>query len=114
MVNSVTNFGRNGLVDWLVQRVSALIIGVYSVFLMIHILCHPHMDFGQWQLLFSALWFKLFSVVTLLSICAHAWVGLWTVFTDYIKCAKLRVFLEVVLVLLLLVYLLWGISIFWR
>ena len=29
MVTSVTSLGRNGLYDWLIQRVSAVIIGVY-------------------------------------------------------------------------------------
>ena len=31
MVTSVTSLGRNGLYDWLIQRVSAVIIGVYMI-----------------------------------------------------------------------------------
>ena len=31
MVTSVTSFSRNGVSDWLVQRVSAVLLGVYFV-----------------------------------------------------------------------------------
>ena len=31
MVTSVTSLGRNGLYDWLIQRVSAVVIAVYVI-----------------------------------------------------------------------------------
>ena len=114
MVSSVTNFGRNGLVDWLVQRVTAVIIGVYALVVMGCVLCHPMTTYAAWQALFSCTFVKVFGLLSLLSLCAHAWIGLWTVFTDYIKCAKLRVLLEVILIVILVTYVIWGISIFWR
>ncbi|MDF1796983.1 MAG: succinate dehydrogenase, hydrophobic membrane anchor protein [Coxiellaceae bacterium] len=114
MVNSVTNYGRNGLSDWLVQRMTALIIGVYFVFLFIYFLCHPDLTYQQWHGLFDYTIMRICTLLVVLSICAHAWVGLWTVFTDYVKCACLRVTLEVILVLLLLTYVIWAISILWR
>ena len=33
MVNSVTNFGRSGLYDWVIQRLSAVILAIYTLFL---------------------------------------------------------------------------------
>ncbi len=114
MVNSVTNYGRNGLSDWLVQRVSAVIIGAYFIFIMAYFLCHSDMNYQQWSGLFAGTCMKISTVLVVLSICAHAWVGLWTVFTDYIKCACLRVTLEVLLIILLLTYVIWSISILWR
>lgn len=114
MVNSVTNYGRNGLSDWLVQRVSAVVIGAYFIFIMAYFLCHPEMNYQQWSDLFAGMFMKISTLLVVLSICAHAWVGLWTVFTDYIKCACLRVTLEVSLIILLLAYVIWSISILWR
>ncbi len=35
MVTSVTNFGRSGVYDWLVQRVSALVWLAYVLFLVV-------------------------------------------------------------------------------
>lgn len=114
MVKSVTNYGRNGLSDWLVQRVSALIIGIYFVYLMGFFLCHPHLEYEVWQRLFAHSFMKISTVLVILAVCAHAWIGLWTVFTDYIKCSRLRALLEVLLILLLLTYVIWGISLLWR
>lgn len=35
MVTTVTSYGRSGLSDWLVQRVSAVILAVYSIFMVL-------------------------------------------------------------------------------
>ena len=32
MVNSVTNLGRSGVYDWVIQRLSAVIMAVYTLF----------------------------------------------------------------------------------
>ena len=37
MVTTVTSFGRSGLSDWLVQRVSAIILGAYSIFIVVYL-----------------------------------------------------------------------------
>lgn len=114
MVSTITNFSRNGLSDWLVQRISAVLIGAYFVFIAAYFLCHPDINYQQWHALFSATFMKISTFLVVLSICAHAWVGLWTVFTDYVKCACLRIILEVLLILLLLTYVIWSICILWR
>ena len=31
MVANVTSFGRSGVYDWMVQRVSAVVLGLYTV-----------------------------------------------------------------------------------
>ena len=35
---------------------------------------------------------KIFSLAALVSICAHAWIGMWTLSTDYLKPVVLRFF----------------------
>jgi succinate dehydrogenase / fumarate reductase membrane anchor subunit len=113
MVTSVTNATRNGLSDWLVQRVSALIIGAYAVFLVLFFFTHCPMTYAVWKELFSCLWFKVASTVVLFSLLVHAWIGLWTVLTDYVKLVSLRVILEVALIVYLLVLAIIGCWIFW-
>ncbi|WP_033848312.1 succinate dehydrogenase, hydrophobic membrane anchor protein, partial [Yersinia wautersii] len=49
----------------------------------------------------------------LLSILAHAWIGLWQVLTDYIKPLAIRLVLQLVVVITLLVYLLYGTIVVW-
>jgi succinate dehydrogenase / fumarate reductase membrane anchor subunit len=113
MVTSVTNCTRNGLGDWLLQRVSALVMGAYAIFLVVFFVLHCPMTYATWKSLFSCLWFELATTVVLFSLLGHAWVGIWTVFTDYIKCASLRVVLEVLLILFLLVLAIAGCWIVW-
>ncbi len=120
MVTSITNLGRSGLYDWLIQRLSAVAMTAYVVFLVVYLAINPDLDFGQWRALFDQLWVRVFSLIALLSIVSHAWIGLWAVLTDYItpmtlggKAAVVRVFAQVVLGVVALTYTVWGIEILW-
>ncbi len=113
MVTSVTSFGRNGLSDWLVQRVSAVILAAYTVFLMGWMILTPELDYLQWKALFDCTAMRIFSLLAILALAAHAWIGLWTVSTDYMKAAVVRVPFQVVVVLTLFVYVVWTVQILW-
>lgn len=62
---------------------------------------------------------RLFSLVAIIALAGHAWVGMWTVFTDYITTGKmgssaagLRLVLQSLMIIAILVFLFWGIMIF--
>ena len=113
MVSNVTSLTGNGLKDWLVQRVTAVYFMIYSVFLLGFILMHPHLQFDQWQALFHCRWFQIASMVALVTLSLHAWIGVWTVTTDYINCTVIRLSIQMLVVLLLLGQFIWGIMIVW-
>ena len=120
MVTSVTSLGRSGVSDWLLQRVSAVVLLAYTLFIVGYMLLTPELDYSQWQALFDQLWMRIFSLMTLISIVAHAWIGLWVVLTDYLieraigsKALVLRLLAQVVLALVAVAYTLWGIEIIW-
>jgi len=113
MVNSATSLTSSGLRDWLVQRITAVIIGAYGIFLLIFMLLHWHLHYAEWHALFAHPLMRLFSVLALLSIAAHAWVGMWTIFTDYVKATFIRLILQTVMVIALFGYIVWGIDILW-
>ena len=113
MVTSVTNLSRNGLSDWLIQRVSAIAMFVYVVYLVIYLLCNPHITFATWHHLFSCVFMQIATLLILLLVLAHAWIGLWIVFTDYVKCPCIRLPLQICVSLLLIGYLIWGAMILW-
>lgn len=114
MVQSVTNLSRSGLSDWLIQRISAVILAAFTVFLAVFILVNPDLSYSKWNALFDLTWVKIFTLITVLSVVGHAWVGLWTVATDYIKAALIRFIFLCVVGTTLFVYLiitataLWG------
>lgn len=120
MVTAVTNLGRSGVYDWLIQRVSAVVLTLYTFFIVGFILSHPQLEYSEWQALFSQFWVRMFSLLTLLSLAAHAWIGLWVVLTDYVttqtmgsKGTAIRICLQVILGVITVAYVVWGIEILW-
>lgn len=120
MVTAVTSFGRSGLYDWMMQRVSAIVMAAYTLFLVGFIVLTPEVGYEQWKELFSHLAMRVFSLVTLLSLAAHAWIGLWAVLTDYLtdrmmgaKATVLRVLAQMALGVVTVTYTVWGIEILW-
>jgi succinate dehydrogenase / fumarate reductase, membrane anchor subunit len=112
-VKSVLAFGRNGASDWLWQRISAVILAAYIVFLFGYVLCHPQLDFITWKELFSGNAMRVFTLLALLSLVIHSWIGIWTVLTDYVKPFFLRLLLEIAVILALIAYLGFGVQILW-
>ena len=82
MVTSVTSFSRTGLSDWLIQRVTSIILLAY--FLLIAYQLMGSVDYTSWARLFEQTWMKVFTLLAALSLAAHSWIGLWSVFTDYL------------------------------
>ncbi|XOV88360.1 MAG: succinate dehydrogenase, hydrophobic membrane anchor protein [Pseudomonadota bacterium] len=120
MVTQVTSFSGNGLADWIVQRVSAYILAAYTVLLVGILLLSGEMTFTGWRELFSQTWMQVFTLLALIASCAHAWVGMWTIGTDYIRehyfgsgADGIRLVYQVGCVLILACYLIWGIKILW-
>lgn len=113
MVTNITSFGRSGLSDWLMQRVSAVILALYTVFIVAFLLFNPDLDYYAWSGLFNQTWMRIFSLLAFIALAAHAWIGLWTVTTDYFKSTRLRVGAQAVIILGIFVYLVWGIQILW-
>ncbi len=120
MVTNVTNLGRSGLGDWLIQRFSAVILAAYTLYILGSFLVHPEMDYLQWRAIFDSTAMRFFSLITVLALCAHAWIGMWTISTDYLTSVQLgsratvyRILFQAVCALITVVYLLWGIQILW-
>ncbi len=120
MVTNITNLSRSGLYDWMLQRVSAVILGAYFVFLAGYLLLNPGLGYEQWLELFDATWMRIFTLLTLLAVLAHAWVGMWTIATDYLnerafgsKSVLIRFPVQLICFVALFSYLIWGVQILW-
>jgi succinate dehydrogenase / fumarate reductase membrane anchor subunit len=113
MVKSVTSLGRSGLHDWMIQRVSAVILAAYIIYLSVFVFSTPHLQFSVWQALFTQTSFKIFSFLAITSLCFHAWIGLWIISTDYLKPLAIRMFFQVLVIISCFAFLLWGAQILW-
>ncbi|MCK9533729.1 MAG: succinate dehydrogenase, hydrophobic membrane anchor protein [Pseudomonas sp.] len=120
MVTNVTNFSRSGLYDWMAQRVTAVVLAVYVLFLLGYILANPNMSYAEWQGLFANSWMRIFSLMSLIALSAHAWIGLWAVTTDYLTPMTLgkwatgvRFLVQALCGIIMFVLFVWGIQILW-
>ncbi len=109
LVDNVTSLSRNGLRDWLIQRVSAVVIAIYSIALIIHVVTADHLSYQFWHDFFHLNVIRILSFIVLLSLVFHAWVGMWTIYTDYIKPTFLRLLLQCFTILSLMALLAWGV-----
>ena len=120
MVTNVTNLSRSGLYDWMAQRVSAVVLAAYFLFLLGYMVASPDLGYAQWHALFSQSWMRIFSLMALVALCAHAWVGMWTISTDYLTSMALgrwatavRFLFQAVCGMAMFVVFVWGVQILW-
>lgn len=110
----MNKLSSNGVSDWLIQRISAVIIAQYTLFILLFICFTPHLDFAAWAGLFSSTFMQIATLIVVLAIAAHAWIGLWTIGTDYIKSTAVRLTYQTGVILMLTALCLWTIQIVWR
>jgi succinate dehydrogenase / fumarate reductase membrane anchor subunit len=72
----------------------------------------PVLDYNAWTLFFPAIW-RTFSLLFLLSVFYHAWIGIRDIVMDYVKPAFVRLLLHVSVILALLLYVIWSVQILW-
>ena len=113
MVNRVVVGAHYGLRDWLVQRVSAVVMALYSVALAGWLLSQPYLDYDVWTALFSSQWMRIFTLLFLLILFWHAWIGVRDVVMDYVKPAGVRLAIHVLVLLALAFYAIWSVQILW-
>lgn len=102
-----------GLFDWLVQRLSAVVMVAYTLLLLLVLARMPQIDYVHWKALWNVPMMRYCTALFLLALYLHAWVGLRDIFMDYIKDAGLRLTLYVFTVIALLWYAIWSVQILW-
>ncbi|MDD5300190.1 MAG: succinate dehydrogenase, hydrophobic membrane anchor protein [Gallionella sp.] len=113
MVNRVVVGAHYGLRDWLVQRVTAAVMAVYCVSLAVCLLLQPRQGYDAWTELFSGQLMRTFTLLFLLCLFYHAWIGIRDIVMDYVKPAGVRLVIHVLVILVLLLYAIWSVQILW-
>jgi succinate dehydrogenase / fumarate reductase, membrane anchor subunit len=103
-----------GLRDWLAQRVTAAIMALYTVIVGAILLKNAPFTYPAWKELFTQGWMRVATLLFVVSLAWHAWVGVRDILMDYIKPDGLRLALQVLTLLMIAGYLGWTIQILWR
>jgi succinate dehydrogenase / fumarate reductase membrane anchor subunit len=114
MVNRIVTGAHYGLRDWLAQRVTAVIMAVYTVMLSAVLIRNAPVKFEFWKTLFAQGWMRVATLLFAVSLAWHAWVGMRDILMDYVKPTGLRLALEISCLVLIAAYVGWTIQILWR
>ena len=120
MVTGVTSLSRRGLADFVLQRVSAVVLALYAGCIVGWFLVNDSVSHAQLAAYFGSMPMQLFSTLALLATAVHGWIGMWTVGTDYLQphyCGRhataVRFVYQSGMVLVLFIYVAWGLALFW-
>jgi succinate dehydrogenase / fumarate reductase membrane anchor subunit len=102
-----------GLKDWLAQRITAIVMAVYTLLWLAVAVYHGGVDLALWQALFASAAFRVATLLFGLALLWHAWIGMRDIWMDYVHPPAVRLTLEVLTVLVLLGYAAWLIDILW-
>jgi succinate dehydrogenase / fumarate reductase membrane anchor subunit len=102
-----------GLRDWLAQRITAVVMVIYSVIFAVMLLKLPQFDYAGWKAMWASPWMRYATLLFLLSLFVHAWIGMRNIFMDYIKPTGVRLTLYVLVILALVAYGAWAVQILW-
>jgi len=74
---------RNGIYEWIFQRFSTILITIYSIVYIGLFLSIETYDYASWTTMHSAIWFKVYSTITLIIIMVNSLLAGWQIGTDY-------------------------------
>ncbi|MBL8436946.1 MAG: succinate dehydrogenase, hydrophobic membrane anchor protein [Zoogloeaceae bacterium] len=114
MVNRVVVGAHYGLKDWLAQRVTAVVMAIYTLYFAINALMLPAMTYEAWSGLFRGGFTRFVTLLFFLSLFYHAWVGVRDIWMDYVKPTGIRLVLHMLTLLVLVGYAGWVAQILWR
>ncbi|NQY42504.1 MAG: succinate dehydrogenase, hydrophobic membrane anchor protein [Legionellales bacterium] len=111
-MGSVARSNR-GYIEFIIQRLSAIYMLLYILSLLTIIFINKDLDFEIIQDLFSLMPVRIFTLVFIISILSHSWIGMWTIATDYIGNLFVRNLYFIIVFGALFFYLIWSIEIIW-
>ena len=102
-----------GLTGFIWQRITSVVLTVWVLWIGISVMFGP-LTYETWAALFAPLWMKVLTLIALLSLLCHAWVGVRNIWMDYIAPVWLRLLLQTLTVLWLTACGIWSVQILWR
>jgi len=102
-----------GLGDWLLQRLTAVVMAIYTVGFVACIAWQTPSSYAAWKAIFAGPVVRLSTMFFLAALLYHAWVGMRDIIMDYVKPMGMRLALQAAVGAVLLLYLIWSAAILW-
>lgn len=102
-----------GVKDWLVQRVTAVLMTVYLIALVGVLFVVAPQDYAAWKGIFNHQWMRIATFVFFMCMFWHAWIGMRNILMDYVHLTAIRLTAQILVVIAVLFYLVWTVEILW-
>lgn len=86
----VTSSSHAGLSEWLLQRMSAIYLGFFIIYISTRLTFWPINDFEHWHSWLGSPFVRIAWLLAFASLLLHAWIGMRSVLLDYLKPFQLR------------------------
>ncbi len=96
-----------GMRAWLLQRLTAVYIGLYSLGLSGWFVFQTSLTFDDWTALLQSPLMLIATTMFYLSVFVHAWVGVRDIMVDYVKNGRVRFVLLTLLAFFLVAMTVW-------
>jgi succinate dehydrogenase / fumarate reductase membrane anchor subunit len=103
-----------GVADWLAQRITALLMALFTLAVLVQVLMPGPLDYDRWAGIFAAQWMKFLTFVVIVAIAWHAWVGMRDIWMDYVKPLALRLLLDIFTLAWVVGCAGWAVQVLWR
>jgi succinate dehydrogenase / fumarate reductase membrane anchor subunit len=103
-----------GFRDWLAQRVTAVLMALFTIVLVAQLLFGARLGYERWSAIFSAQWMKVVTFVVIIALLYHAWVGKRDIWMDYVKPVAAKLVLQVFTLVWLVGCAGWAVQVLWR
>jgi len=113
MRTRATGSAHSGLLEWLVQRVSSLYMAFFVFYLLWHFGTGPVPTHTAWKMWFAQGAVRIAWALFILSVLLHVWVGLRSIYMDYLHPLWLRFSITLLTVFGLVALALWAVQILW-
>ena len=104
-----------GLRDWLAQRVTAVLMVLFTLAVLGQVLLTSgDISYDKWAAIFSGQFMRALTFSVFIALSLHVWVGMRDIWMDYVKPVGLRLVLQVFTLVWLVSCLGWAIQVLWR
>jgi succinate dehydrogenase / fumarate reductase membrane anchor subunit len=101
----------DGLRPWLLQRISAVYLAGFFIYLLLHFSLHPGPDYAAWRAWVAQPPVAIAFAGFVLALLVHGWVGLRDIVLDYIHHLGLRMLILTLVAFLLIACAFWALRV---
>ncbi len=83
----------SGLRAWALQRITAIYLGLYVIYLLLHAISGGVAGYEGWRAWVTEPWVAIGLLLFVVALLIHAWVGIRDVLIDYVHPLGIRVLL---------------------